>query len=145
MKESPNPNVEGYVNRRSFLKTTSTAAAGGALLATLPVERFALGGAISPGDTIRVALIGCGGRGNGAAAQALKACKQAKLITACDAFKDKIEGGIKEISGAVKDDQRVAVNDDHQFVGPEAYKQAIATADVVILATPPGLRPIMFE
>src|SRR4029077_18533628 len=52
---------------------------------------------------------------------------------------------INEIAKAVKDDDRLMVDDDHHFAGMEAYKQAISTADVVILATPPGLRPIMFE
>ena len=66
MKDSKPPQTDAAVNRRSFLGTTSKAVAGGALLSTLPVERFALGA--SPGDTIRVALVGCGGRGSGAAA-----------------------------------------------------------------------------
>jgi predicted dehydrogenase len=125
------------------LKSTSTAVTGGALLGALPVERFALGA--SPGDTIRVALVGCGGRGTGAAAQALQACKQAKLVTVCDAFADKTGRAIKEVTSAVKNEDRVMVDDDHKFIGMEAYKQAISTADVVILATPPGLRSLMFE
>src|SRR5437667_9896301 len=56
---------QAAVSRRTFLKTSSTAIAGGALLGTLPVERFALGA--SPGDTIKLALVGCGGGGCGAA------------------------------------------------------------------------------
>ena len=142
-RPSPVPPADAQFTRRSFLKSTSTAFAGGALLGALPIERFAH--AASPGDTIRVALVGCGGRGTGATAEALKASPQAKLIAVCDAFKDQIEGTIKSIKGAVKNDARISVDDDHKFVGPEAYKQAIASADVVILATPPGLRPRMFE
>ncbi|HXJ74133.1 MAG TPA: dehydrogenase, partial [Candidatus Dormibacteraeota bacterium] len=69
MKDAKQPQTEAAFTRRSFL-STSTALAGGALLSTMPVERFALGA--SPGDTIRVALVGCGGRGSGAADQSLK-------------------------------------------------------------------------
>ncbi|MEY2408818.1 MAG: myo-inositol 2-dehydrogenase / D-chiro-inositol 1-dehydrogenase [Verrucomicrobiota bacterium] len=141
MNHSTKPEPNAVVTRRSFLK--STAVAGGTLLSALPIARFAH--AASPGDTVRVALVGCGGRGNGAAAQALKACKQAKLVAVCDAFADKPGRAIKEISGAVKENERIMVDDDHKFVGMEAYQQAISTADVVILATPPGLRSIMFE
>ena len=137
------PPVDAQFTRRSFLKSTSTAFAGGALLGALPIERFAH--AASPGDTIRVALVGCGGRGTGAAAQALKASPQAKLVSVCDAFKDKMEGTLKEVRNSIKNDDRITVDEGHMFVGPEAYKQAIASADVVILATPPGLRPRMFE
>src|SRR4051812_8794186 len=102
MKHSTKPAPDAVVSRRSFLK--STAVASGTLLSALPIARFAH--AASPGDTIRVGLIGCGGRGNGAAFQALKACKQAKLVAACDAFSDKIPRAIKEIGAAIKDDAR---------------------------------------
>jgi predicted dehydrogenase len=143
MNNSPQPPKDAVVTRRSFLKSTSTAVAGGTLLSALPIARFAH--AASPGETVRVALIGCGGRGNGAAAQALKACKQAKLVSVCDAFADKPGRAIKEVTDALKGSERVAVENDNKFVGLEAYKQAIGTADVVILATPPGLRSLMFE
>ena len=143
MNDSLKPQADAGVSRRSFLKSTSTAVAGGTLLSALPIERFAH--AASPGDTVRVGLVGCGGRGNGAAAHALKACPQAKLFAMADAFKDKIEPGIKEVSIAIKNDQRIIVDDEHKFLGLEAYKQVIAASDVVILATPPGLRPMMFE
>src|SRR5260370_1070852 len=65
MNDSKQSHTEAAVTRRSFLKNTSTAVAGGALLGALPIERFALGA--SPGDTIRIALVGAGGRGSGAA------------------------------------------------------------------------------
>ena len=134
--------VQGPVTRRSFLNTTSRAVAGGALLSTLPVERFALGA--SPGDTIRVALIGCDGRGSGAADQSLTAGGDgAKLVAMADAFKDQLDGSYRNLKG--KHSPRVDVPDANKFVGLDAYKQAIATADLVILATPPGLRPIHFE
>src|SRR5439155_8711020 len=132
---------QAAVSRRTFLKTSSTAIAGGALLGTLPVERFALGA--SPGDTIKLALVGCGGRGSGAAGQALSTLGGVKLVAVADAFKDRLESGIETLSQHYKD--KVEVKQENKFIGFEAYKEAIAMADVVILATPPGFRPIHFE
>jgi len=142
MKDSKPPQTDAAVNRRSFLGTTSKAVAGGALLSTLPVERFALGA--SPGDTIRVALVGCGGRGSGAADQSLTAGGDGvKLVAMADAFKDQLDGSLNNLKK--KHEGRVEVPDANKFVGLDAYKKAIAMADLVILATPPGLRPIHFE
>jgi predicted dehydrogenase len=132
---------DAVVSRRTFLKSTSTAVAGGTLLGTLPVERFALGA--SPGDTIRIALVGCGGRGSGAANQALSTRGDIKLVAMADAFKDHLESSHKNLKKQHGD--KVEVKEDAMFTGFDAYKQAIATADVVILATPPGFRPIHFE
>ena len=141
MNEPILPPASGQFSRRSFLKTSSTALAGGAFLSSLPVERFALGA--SPGDTLKIALIGCGGRGSGAASQALSTGESVKLVAMADAHKDRLEGSLKNLKGQHK--EKVQVIDDNKFIGFEAYKQAIALADVVILATPPGFRPIHFE
>ena len=142
MNDSKQPQAEAAVTRRSFLKNTSTAVAGGALLGALPVERFALGA--SPGDTIRIALVGAGGRGSGAADQALTAGGEGvKLVAIADAFDDQARGSLKNLKN--KHENTVQVKDDMIFTGFDAYKQAIAQADLVILATPPGLRPIHFE
>ena len=143
MNDSQNPQTDAGLSRRSFLKSTSTAVAGGTLLSALPIERFAH--AASPGETVRVGLVGCGGRGNGAAAHALKACAQVKLVSMADAFKDRIGAGIREVTSAMKGSERIIVDEDKKFVGLDAYKNTIANCDVVILATPPGLRPMMFE
>src|SRR5262245_1009386 len=134
MKDAKQSQTEPAFTRRSFL-STSTAFAGGALLSTLPVERFALGA--SPGDTIKVALVGCGGRGSGAADQSLVAGGEGvKVVAMADAFKDRLTGALKSLKD--KHDHRVEVPEDRQFVGLDAYKKAIALADLVILATPPG-------
>src|SRR2546425_12128711 len=101
MNQPTNQTGAGKVNRRTFLKTSSTAIAGGALLGTLPVERFALGA--SPGDTIKLALVGCGGRGSGAAGQALSTLGGVKLVAVADAFKDRLESGIETLSQHYKD------------------------------------------
>src|SRR4051812_41697406 len=130
------------VTRRSFLKSASGGLAGATLLGALPVERFALGA--SPGDTIKIALIGCGGRGTGAADQAMVAGGEGvKIVAMADAFKDRLDGAHRGLSRKHKD--KVDVKDENRFVGLDAYKDAIAMADMVILATPPGFRPIHFE
>lgn len=135
-------NLQPSVTRRTFIKSTSTAVAGGALLGALPIERFALGA--SPGDTLRIALVGCGGRGSGAADQALNAGGEGvKLVALADVFQDRVEGSLKNLKK--NHENTVQVKDDNKFVGFDAYKQAIALADLVILATPPGFRPIHFE
>ncbi len=139
MNETKNSKDQEFLNRRGFLKTTSTVV-GGALLGGLSIERSAFA---AGDDTLKIALIGCGGRGSGAAGQALSTKGGIKLVAMADAFKDHLESSFNNLKKAHPD--RVEVPEDHRFVGFDAYKQAIALADVVILATPPGFRPIHFE
>ncbi len=129
------------LTRRNFLSNTSKTIAGAAALSTLPIERFAH--AASPGDTLKIALVGCGGRGSGAANQALSTGESVKLVAVADVHKDRMEGSLKNLANQHK--HKVEVPDDHKFLGFDAYKNAISTADVVILATPPGFRPMQFE
>ena len=121
------------VNRRHFITTT------GAAVGALAISRFAHA---AGSDELKIALIGCGGRGTGAAGQALNVPGN-KLVAMGDAFGNRLEGALK----ALKEEhgEKVDVPADRQFIGFDAYKQAIALADVVILATPPGFRPIHFE
>jgi len=128
------------LNRRDFLKTTSAAIAGTSVLGGLSVERSAFA---AGSDTLKLALIGCGGRGSGAADQALSTEGPLKLVAMADTFKDRLETSLGSLAGKHKD--KVDVSPERQFIGFEAYKQAIALADVVILATPPGFRPMQFE
>ncbi|MBI3875117.1 MAG: Gfo/Idh/MocA family oxidoreductase [Verrucomicrobia bacterium] len=127
--------------RRNFLKSTSAAAAGASLLSTLPTERFAH--AASPGDTIKIALVGMGGRGSGAADQALSTGESVKLVAVADVHKDRMDSSLNGLKSKHKD--KVDVKAENQFLGFDAYKKAIALADLVILATPPGFRPMQFE
>ena len=133
---------EASVSRRNFLKTTSTAAVGGSVLGALPA-----GGvfAAAADDELKVALVGCGGRGSGAAGQALATYSQGpvKLVAMADAFEDRLSGSFRNLKQRHPD--RVSVDEDTMFVGFDAYKKAIALSDVVILATPPGFRPMHFE
>jgi predicted dehydrogenase len=92
-------------------------------------------------------MIGCGGRGTGAAMQALSTKQNVKLVAMADAFRDRLDQSYKALTdgdeGNVKD--RVAVTEDTKFVGFDAYLKVIPLADVLIIATPPGFRPIHFE
>lgn len=136
---------ENRLSRRSFVK--NSAMLGGGLVA-MPLFSNA-GYFNSVDDTIKVVLIGCGGRGTGAARQALLSRQNVKLVAVADAFRDRIDSSLKAITRedddgvSVKD--RVSVTEDTKFVGFDAYLKAIPLADVVILTTPPGFRPIHFE
>ncbi len=140
MKNTNESSSETQLNRRGFLKTTSAAVAGGALLGGLAIERAAYA---APDDTLKIALIGCGGRGSGAADQALNAAGKAKIVAMADVFPGHLKGSLQNLKQQHPDG--VDVPEDQQFIGFDAYKKAIALADVVILATPPGFRPIHFE
>src|SRR5882762_5808960 len=114
-------NPDSRLNRRDFLRTTSAAVAGASVLGGLSVERSAFA---ASSDTLKLALIGCGGRGSGAADQALSTEGSVKLVAMADVFKDQLEGSLRSLSEKHKD--RVDVPPDRRFVGWDAYKQAIA-------------------
>src|SRR5690606_4230486 len=115
--------------RRDFLKT-SALLTGGALLSP-----FAMPGAYAAGsDVIKIAVIGCGGRGTGAVFQALATGHNIKLVTVVDAFRDHLDASYNPI--AQRQPEKVNVTEEHKFVGFVAYKMAIAVADVVLLTTP---------
>mgnify|MGYP002621840016 CR=1 FL=1 len=130
-------------SRRDFLKTSTAAIVGGGLAGNLAIARSAYA---AGDDEIKIALIGCGGRGSGAAKQALSTKGKVRLIAMGDAFEDRLEGSHKQLlaQGGIKD--RIDVPQDRKFVGFDAYEKVLATdPDLVILATPPGFRPIHFE
>ncbi len=128
-------------SRRDFLTSSTTAALSATAVAQLSLSS----GAFAAGsDEIKVGLVGCGGRGTGAAGQALSTEGAVKLVAMGDAFGDSLNGSLNNLKNQHKD--RVAVADDHKYVGFDAYKKVIdSDIDLVILATPPGFRPPHFE
>lgn len=142
MNKPDKPHAEASVTRRHFIKTTSSVAAGSAVLGAFHIQNSAYGQARSH-DTLRLALVGCGGRGSGAADQALSTEGDVRLVAMADAFEDRLNGSLGNLEKRHED--KIKVADDTKFVGFDAYKKAIELADVVILATPPGFRPIHFE
>jgi predicted dehydrogenase len=129
------------MSRKDFVRNASLAA-GGVFLSTFP----AMGGQRKKSDTmLKIAVIGCGGRGTGAANQALSADSGNQLVAMADAFRDRLDDCYETLSKRYGDTEQLNVPEDHKFTGFDAYKKAIALADVVILATPPGFRPVHFE
>src|SRR5260221_989017 len=147
------------LSRRQFLKHSSLAAAGAAALSGVP---FVVTSHASPDDPIRIGLIGCGGRGTGAVADALGAATNVKypkagyhtediaanaalastnvtVVALADVFQDRLSSCRDQLKKL-----NMTVADEMCFVGFDAYKKLLAVGDVnyVILATPPHFRPI---
>ncbi len=138
---SPNPKTPG-TSRREFVKT-STLAASGAIAAA--VKLFPAVHAAG-NDLIKVGLIGCGGRGTGAASQALMADSRVQLTAMGDAFEDRLQLSLKSLNKMEGLESKIDVPPERQFVGFDAYKQVLASGvDVVLLTTPPHFRPLHLQ
>ncbi len=129
-------------SRREFLSTSGRIAAASALgLVAVPAVHAA------ENNTIKVALIGCGGRGTGAAMNALSTQSgPTELVAMADVFQHRLDGSLKAL--ADRFGRQVNVPQDRQFIGFDAYKKAIDCLDgsgVALLATPPGFRPLHLE
>lgn len=125
-------------NRREFLKASAVAA--GALAADLAFQ----GGVHAAGnDVIKIGIVGCGGRGTEATTQCLDADPNMKLVAIGDAFEDRAKGLIDRLTkDGYKDKMDIG---DRKFIGLDAYRNVIDNCDLVLLATPPGFRPIHIE
>jgi myo-inositol 2-dehydrogenase / D-chiro-inositol 1-dehydrogenase len=133
------PDAMSHLTRRNFLRTTTTAV-GATLLGGLGVERAAHA---AGNDTIKVALIGCGGRGTGAASQALHTNGPTRLVAMADTFGARLKSSLDILK--TQHGEKVDVPKERQFLGFDGYKLAIAQADVVLLTSPPGFRPAHYE
>ncbi len=124
-------------SRREFLKTS--AAVGGVLTTGLIPTVHAAGS-----DVIKVGLIGCGGRGNGAAENILEAAGSTyniKMYALGDVFADRAQNCRNNLKGKPEFASKVDLADERVFVGFDAFEKVIACCDLVLLATPPGFRP----
>jgi len=132
----PNQNSdESLLKRRNFFRNAGTLA-GAASLSFPHVAKSA------PNKSpLKLGLIGCGGRGTGAANQALSADKDVTLTTVADVFEGNANGAINNL----KKRHPEQVGSPEKFIGINAYKKVIAESDVVILTTPPGFRPMMLR
>lgn len=129
-------------NRRDFLKTS--AATGGVLASTLAFPTLTFGKPDS--RKLKIGFIGCGGRGTGAAAQALKADSNVVLHAVGDVFASAIERSLASIRKEVDQEGKFDLPKERQFVGLDAYEKVLASGvDTVILTTPPGFRPLHFK
>ena len=121
-------------SRRSFLKNSGIALIGSTLAYHSGMS------ASTKKPVLKVGLIGCGGRGTGAALQALKADPDVVLTAMGDVFEDRLNESYQHLVGEAKD--KVKVNSQNKFVGFDAYLNVIQSGvDVVLLCTPPGFRP----
>jgi myo-inositol 2-dehydrogenase/D-chiro-inositol 1-dehydrogenase len=125
-------------SRRRFLQSAGAAASAAA---ALDIARCAH--AAGP-ERLRVVLIGSGGRGAGAAADCLNVSKSVRLVAIADAFEKQARGALKRLQDARG--EQVEVTDDRLFHGLDAYRKALAVeADLAILTTPPGFRPLHYR
>ncbi len=136
------------MRRRDFVKAGAAAAIGGIALPDARPLRAQPSGA----NPIRIGLIGCGGRGTGAAVQALSTQQDVQLVAMADAFADRVESSYANLmdaaddswSGGVDLSPRIDVPESRRFAGFDAYEKVLPLVDVVLLATPPGFRPLHF-
>lgn len=133
------PNIS---SRREFIKSTTKATAGLSALSGITIPHvFA-----AEDSTVRVALIGCGGRGTGAASNSLGVKQATKLVAMADVQEHRLESSFNTLSA--KHPDRFSVSADAKFIGFDAYKQAIEMlrpGDVAIMATPPAFRWVQFK
>ncbi len=129
-------------SRREFIRASGAATAG---LVAAPFVFTGRSAELSPGDTIKIGLVGCGGRGSGAAMNAMRADSSVQLVAAADAFESSLQNGLREIKATAEKEkmgEKINVVPEKCFVGLDAYQKLIDSGvDLVILATPPGFRP----
>jgi predicted dehydrogenase len=124
-------------SRRQFLAATAATAS-----LTLAARGLSAAVHARPDETLEIGLVGCGGRGSGAAAQALRADPNVRLTAMGDAFADRLEGSLSSLKTGEDVVGRIDVPPERRFVGFDAYQQVIDSGvDVVLLATPPHFRP----
>jgi predicted dehydrogenase len=132
--------VNPRTSRRDFLKATTEVASAAA------VSHLAIGRAAhaAGSDLLKIGLIGCGGRGTGAAVNAMNADRNAKLVAMADAFDWRISESLKRLQ-EIKPEQ-VSVDEDHRFVGLESHQPLIESGvDVVLIAVPSHFAPIQLK
>jgi predicted dehydrogenase len=134
-------------SRRTFLKGTTAAAAGIALAGGLDIARTAYA---AGSDELKIALVGCGGRGTGAVVDCLTSCENIRLFAMGDVFKEHAEGSLARLrkTKEVLEREAVAKIDvppERMFIGFDAFQKVIdAGPDIVFLTTPPGFRPAQY-
>ena len=128
-----------HVTRREFVKSSALLGAAAAATSVFPSGAWAAGT-----DRLRVGVIGCGGRGTGAAADILAASSSTQLVALGDVFQDRIDSCRSHLAALSPDlAQRATVDPERCFTGFDAYKSVLAAGiDIAILATPPHFRPI---
>ena len=122
-------------SRRDFIRSS------GAVLGAAGVFSIGSSAHAQKNTVLKVGLVGSGGRGGGAAIEALSADPDTQLFAMADTFADRIDEKLGHfVKTPVAD--RIVVDEEHKFTGFDAYKKVIDCCDVVILTTPPAFRPV---
>lgn len=132
--------------RRDFLKAGTAAVAAAGVVSSTPGLSIARSAYPGGSETVRVGLIGCGGRGRGAAGNAMSANSGSVNLTAvADVFEDRVNAAAEQLK--VNHGDKVQIKPENKFIGYDAFEKVIGSDDVdlVILTTPPGFRPLHFE
>lgn len=145
----PNSPIEPAASRRTFIQSAAMASAalGAASLPTISAGAWGAAGSGKSGGRFKVGVIGCGGRGTGAAVNSLQGSKDTEIWSLGDVMKDRVDSAYGELKNSIDADlkARVSVTPERCFTGFDAYKQVLASGvDMVILATAPGFRPLHF-
>lgn len=136
----------GNLSRRRFLAGTAATAAGFALAGAAraeeePQPKQPIEPDVPP---LKIALVGCGGRGTGAAENCLVSAPNIELVAMADLYQDRLDSSLKYLMSRKK--LGVSVDEEKRFIGFDAYKRVLETdADLVLFATPPGFRPLHTE
>jgi len=132
-------------SRREFLKKSGVLAAASVASSWVGGLSAARGAHAVGSDEVKIALIGCGGRGTGAACQALSAAGPVKLVAAADVFADRLNASLDYLMKVEEIKDRIDVPAERRFVGFDAYQKAIdAGVDMVLLTTTPHFRPLHY-
>ena len=124
-------------DRRQFITAATATAAAGALAGVAKAE------AIGPDKKIKVGFVGTGGRGTGAALQALSADDNIELYAVADLFQEKIDKSLEQLNKSKALEGKISVPPERQFVGLDAYQRVLdSDVDVILLTTTPGFRPL---
>jgi predicted dehydrogenase len=135
------PACNNAPSRREFIQRSGSALTGATLANAVTIRAYA-----NEENTIKVALVGCGGRGTGAAVNALSTQGPTRLWALADLFQHRLDTSLKNLTQQFG--PQVDVPPERQYLGFDAYQQAIDAldeADLVLLATPPAFRPLHFE
>lgn len=138
-----NQKNDSAMSRRDFLKAS---AASAAVLLSSSAMAYAQGAAAKGSDVIRVGVIGCGGRGSGAALDCISSAPGVKIVALGDLFQDRLEGCFNALTKREDIKDKIDISRDRCFTGFDNYLKVINSGvDMVILAAPPGFRPSHFQ
>ena len=132
-----------WLSRRSFLRKSTVAGASAFTIVKPELVRGA------GKETLKAGVVGCGGRGTQAVENLLAGCPYVEVAALADVFEDRLESSLQTLKRNPRNEkiaERVKVDPEHRFTGFDGYKKVLASGiDIVILATPPGYRPVHFE